>query len=142
MYHLFYLFILLRIGKCENDQNEPDWILFGTKDRVTVYITWHATKISHPYQSLSRKTSAQAHILIWIWIQQCKKWFSIMLWNIRRKKTRLAFWKISSQEFSHVIRYDSYRMNNAGYFLLHAMLLKQHDSYTMIHSLWIMLKFK
>ena len=106
MYHLFYLFILLRIGKCENDQNESNWILFGTKDRVTVCITWDTTKTSYPYESLSRKTSAQADILIWIWIQQCKEWFSIMLWNIRRKKTKMALWKISSQEFSHVVPHE------------------------------------
>ena len=117
MYHLFYLFILLRIGKCENDQNESNWILFGTKDRVTVCITWHATKITYPNESLSRKTSAQADILIWIWIRQCKEWFSIMLWNIRRKKTKMASWKISSQEFSHVIRYESYGMTHTAWIM-------------------------
>ena len=64
MFHLFYLFILLRIGKCENDQNEPNWILFGTKDRITVCVTRHATKILYPDESLSRRTPAQTDILI------------------------------------------------------------------------------
>ena len=44
MYKLLYLFILLRIGQCEMDQNldqnEPKWILFGSKDRDHFCSTW------------------------------------------------------------------------------------------------------
>ena len=38
MIHLFYLFILLRIGNGELDQNEPNWTLLGTKDRDNALI--------------------------------------------------------------------------------------------------------
>ena len=37
---MLYLFILLRIGQCEMEENEPKWILFGSKDRDHFCSTW------------------------------------------------------------------------------------------------------